>query len=143
MLDLPRIRRRSTGDGVYANEDVKKDAAVVEYTGERISEEERDKRESQCSALGQPFYSVTMGDGTVVDATYFGNIARWVKHGCDPNVSVEEMEGRNGEFGVVLFALRDISSGEELLWDYSVPEEEGRVRTVCTCGSEKCRGYID
>jgi hypothetical protein len=41
---------------------------------------------------------------------------------------------------VWIFALRDISAGEELLWDYNLYDDE--TPAPCDCGSPKCRGTM-
>lgn len=68
-----------------------------------------------------------------IDATHFGNEARYINHSCDPNlvvrsVYVEHLDQRYHR--LALFALRDIHEGEELSFDYfaSIPIEEFKQR---------------
>jgi hypothetical protein len=58
-----------------------------------------------------------------------------VNHGCDPNMGFAENDP-------VLYALRDISAGEELTWDYSTSIAEKGWSLNCRCGSRRCRGVI-
>jgi SET domain len=58
-----------------------------------------------------------------------------VNHGCDPNTGFTRQEP-------VLYALRDISAGEELTWDYSTSIAEKGWSLQCLCGSICCRGVI-
>jgi len=52
-------------------------------------------------------------------------------HGCTPNCVCS---------GWQMFALRDISVGEELTYDYGLVEISRRWEMVCNCGSPQCRG---
>lgn len=59
--------------------------------------------------------------------------ARLINHSCDPNC------GMLGLFTVV--AMRDVSEGEALSWDYEMSENSD-WRMHCRCGSPLCRGVI-
>ena len=71
--------------------------------------------------------------------------ARTFNHSCEPNSFIR---GRNE-----LVALRDISCGEEIIYDYSTTMDDDEERILkagrdmwtceCNCGSEKCRGVIN
>ena len=55
-------------------------------------------------------------------------------HSCNPNCGInKELE---------LFALKDISAGEELYWDYSTSMLERHWVMNCNCGEENCRKII-
>jgi len=41
---------------------------------------------------------------------------------------------------VVIFALKDISVGEELTYDYRF---SGNEQLVCNCGAGRCRGMVN
>ncbi|GAB3262333.1 SET domain-containing protein [Arthrobacter pigmenti] len=57
----------------------------------------------------------------------------FLNHSCEPNV------GFGGN--IVLVAMRDIRSGEELATDYALFDDyEGEMS--CTCGTTKCRRTI-
>ena len=58
----------------------------------------------------------------------------FINHSCDPNLGIA------GERDVI--ALRDIVSGEELTFDYSITADEAAWRMNCHCGSASCRGVI-
>lgn len=67
------------------------------------------------------------------DAEYEG-VMLFLNHSCEPNV------GFGGN--VVLVAMRDIASGEELTTDYAFFDDyEGSME--CRCGTPACRGVID
>lgn len=46
-----------------------------------------------------------------------------------------------GKKHIIIFALRRIQRGEELTYDYKFPLED--VKIPCTCGSRKCRKYLN
>jgi len=115
--------------GVYAATPIRKGTCVVEYTGERITPEEADRRYD-----GAPrTYLYGLEDGkTVIDGEGMG---AYLNHSCDPNCEIDEIKGR-----VWIFAIRDIAAGEELLWDYNLYDDEDPA--PCYCGSPKCRGTM-
>lgn len=46
-----------------------------------------------------------------------------------------------GHKHIIIFALRRIVQGEELTYDYKFPFEETKI--PCSCGSKKCRKYLN
>ena len=47
----------------------------------------------------------------------------------------------DGKKHIVIFASRAIKKGEELTYDYKFPIED--VKIPCTCGSRRCRKYLN
>ena len=47
----------------------------------------------------------------------------------------------NGKLRVGFFAVRNISAGEELTFDYQF-QRFGEAAQLCYCGSDKCRGFL-
>ena len=64
--------------------------------------------------------------------------ARFINHSCGANVGIRD--NVNGAFD--FFALKEIKTGNELLWDYEASEYEIRGFETCLCGSERCRGSL-
>ncbi|OEH75804.1 set domain-containing protein [Cyclospora cayetanensis] len=66
-----------------------------------------------------------------VDATDMGNLARYINHCCEPNAESVLL----GDSVVGISALRDIVSGEEVFYDYQLPntrsEEQGDYMAAC------------
>lgn len=58
----------------------------------------------------------------------------FTNHSCDPNSGFD----KDGN----LIAVRGISEGEEVVWDYSTTEHNPKFRMKCNCGSNKCRRVI-
>lgn len=46
-----------------------------------------------------------------------------------------------GKKHILIFALRRIIQGEELTYDYKFPFED--IKIPCTCGSRRCRKYLN
>ena len=58
----------------------------------------------------------------------------YMNHHCDGNVGF----GENDDF----VAIRQISPGEEVVYDYGLGDFGPRLRLECRCGAESCRGVI-
>ncbi|KAK7205598.1 hypothetical protein BZA70DRAFT_238091 [Myxozyma melibiosi] len=100
-----------------------------------------------------------------IDATTYGNVARFANHSCDPNlviVSVFKSKNVTNLYDAAFFAVKDIEPLTELTFDYiagnSMEDEEGGragggaggegvSRSAlqlqeCFCGAERCRGKV-
>jgi hypothetical protein len=64
--------------------------------------------------------------------------ATLLNHSCEPNLGVRE--NRWSAFDFV--ALRDVSAGEELAFDYAMTEHALVAPLACYCGSSTCVGEI-
>ena len=62
------------------------------------------------------------------------SIQWYMNHSCDPNVGLDHHEN--------FAALRNISSGEELVWDFGTGQHDPRWSMACKCGTANCRGVI-
>ncbi len=100
-----RVGRASAGLGLFASEPIKKGARIIEYTGERITNTEADRRGGQ--------YLFEISSRTTIDGKGRENIARYINHACDPNCESRIERGR-----VFIYAIKRIEPGEELTYDY-------------------------
>ncbi len=142
----PIIVRRSQiqGRGVFASRDIARGDRIIEYTGARISHDEADAQcpDDEASARHHTFL-FAVDDDLVIDGGRGGNDARFINHSCDPNCEVAIVRQR-----VFVDAVRDIASGEEILYDYWYVTDDGYtledLRRIypCRCGAEKCRGTL-
>ena len=67
----------------------------------------------------------------------WGEPARLLNHSCEPNCGLRF----DGQYS--MFALRDLTVGEQILWDYSTSmgtDDAWRMR--CACQSPSCRKVI-
>jgi SET domain-containing protein len=131
------------GTGAFAIRPIGKGTRLIEYTGERISHEEADRRYDETDDT-RPSHVVlfTVDHRTVVDAGVGGNEARFFNHSCDPNCESEVEDGH-----IYLDAIRDIAPGEELTYDYALTresedDEEEERQYPCHCGAPHCRGTL-
>lgn len=136
------VVRRSQihGTGVFASQAIRKGARIIEYTGERISQEEADRRYDDESGDHAHVVLFSLEDGTCIDGGSGGGPARFVNHSCEPNCESSEVKGR-----IFLHALRAIRQGEEITYDYRLDYASGlsaedRARYACRCGTPQCRG---
>ena len=130
------------GKGAYAVRPIRRGARVGEYVGERISNAEGDRRYDDEAMAHHHTFLFTVTSRTVIDAAVDGNDTRFINHSCAPNCEAVIEDGR-----VFIDALRPITAGSELFYDYAYerdadtgPEDEARY--PCRCGALKCRGTI-
>ncbi|KAJ1685516.1 hypothetical protein LUZ63_016906 [Rhynchospora breviuscula] len=155
-LKLEIFRTKCKGWGVRAVEMIPGGTFVCEYIGEVINgEQASERRERQCQNEHNYLCEIEghMGHAggnceepmpCAIDASKYGNIARFINHSCSPNLAsylvlVESMDCQLAHVG--LFAKRDIDVGEELVFDYRCKERDG-FGQPCLCGSPSCRGRI-
>jgi SET domain-containing protein len=153
-VQLKTFRRRATasrwishgassihGRGVRARVLIPAGTRVVEYTGERITKAEAERRESLRLARGRRggddcVYIFELNARHDLDGRTGTNVARLINHSCAPNCRAETIRGR-----IWIIARREIPAGEELTFDYGFALKEWRLHP-CRCGSPKCAGYI-
>ena len=132
------------GWGVFAGAPINADDMVIEYRGEIINKSEADKRELEYEKRGIDNYMFRLDESTVCDATKTpGNIARYINTSCSPNCNAYIVTAGESK-RIVIYAKRDIKSGEELCYNYNFPiENDESKRIPCNCGSTNCRGYLN
>jgi uncharacterized protein len=122
------------GKGVYATRKIRKGTAIIEYTGERVSAREADRRYEDNPST----YLFTISRNVYIDGLSGGNEARLINHSCDPNCEAYLEDDR-----IMIHAIRKILPGEELCYDYQLSEEEdASTNYVCRCGALKCKGTM-
>ena len=133
------------GRGVFAIAVIPSGTAIIEYTGEVISEAEGERRYPTApdgSEEPEHTYLLTLDAERVIDANVGGNEARFINHSCDPNCDAVIEDGR-----IWIETIRDVHAGEELAYDYAYVLEErhspaAKRRFPCHCGAATCRGTI-
>ncbi len=141
MPKLFRVRRsRIHGRGAFAVRPIPKGTRIIEYTGERISPREAERRYDDGKGDHVHVLLFIVDRKTEIDAGVGGNEARFINHSCDPNCEAVLDDKR-----VFIEAIRDIPAGAELTYDYhlegpGVLSAEERRSYACRCGAENCRG---
>ncbi len=141
----PRVAVRNSpihGRGVFALNSIVKGARIIEYTGERMSHAEADRRYGDLHDGSSHTMLFAATDKVVIDATKRGGPARWINHSCAPNCEANEEDGR-----VFIDAIRPIKPGQELSYDYNLVLEERHTPKLkrehpCHCSMPKCRGTL-
>jgi SET domain-containing protein len=128
------------GSGVFAAGRIRAGQRIIEYTGERISNDDADGRYDDDKMDRHHTFLFTLDKKTVVDGNRDGNDSRFINHSCDPNCEAVIEDGK-----IWIYALKNIQPGVELAYDYQYertndPGDEKLY--VCQCGSPKCRGNI-
>lgn len=138
-----KVSAKQCGDkgwGLFAEEFIPKSRFIIEYVGEMISSAECEHRISMHYADETKFYMLSLESSDVIDATRFGSFARFTNHSCDPNAACQNWFVKDRS-RIGIFAIRDISKGEEITFNYQF-QRFGDVKHKCLCGSSKCRGYL-
>lgn len=116
------VKKSSAGLGLFAATAFKKGDLIIEYTGERITEAEANRRGGK--------YLFELSDDWTIDGKGRENTARYLNHACKPNCEPELSED---ETQVFIYAKRNIKPGEELTYNY------GKMYFDEYIGKENCR----
>lgn len=130
------------GKGVFAREPIPAGTRLIEYTGERVTQEEGDRRYPWIDSVPYHTLLFTIEDDLVVDGGVGGNMSRYINHSCDPNCT-SVIEDRR----IYIESLRDIQPGEEITFDYQMitggrHTAAEKRRFPCRCGAAGCRGTM-
>ena len=132
------------GKGVFAARDIPAETCILEYRGQRITQEEADEQDSYDPEDPNHTFFFSLSSGDIIDGGRRGNDARWINHSCSPNC-----EARENEEGtrLYIYSLEDIHKGDELFFDYALQIEGRKTKKVkeqyrCLCGSPECRGTM-
>ncbi len=140
-----RIQTRRSGvhgKGVFALHDIAEGETIIEYVGEVISWALAQARHPHDPTDPNHTFYFHIDEDHVIDALIGGNSSRWINHSCDANCEADEQDGR-----VFIKALRNISAGEELNYDYGLIIDARYTQKLkseypCWCGAATCRGTL-
>ena len=132
------------GRGVFALRRIRKGTRILEYTGERISNKEADRRYDDDKMKRHHTFLFTLDSKTCIDGSIKtgGGDASFINHSCEPNCEAVITDKK-----IFIHALHTIEPGTELAYDYKY-ERTGRNDAklekfyVCKCGAPNCRGSI-
>jgi SET domain-containing protein len=121
------------GLGLFAAQDIRQGTRILQYLGEKVPKDESTKRLTQGNA-----YIFTFNDRYDIDGKVLRNTARYSNHSCDPNCEVEKTPR-----ALWMVALRDITDGEELTYNYGYDFDPASYQdSPCRCRATQCCGYI-
>ncbi|MFH1899976.1 MAG: SET domain-containing protein-lysine N-methyltransferase [Patescibacteria group bacterium] len=121
--------------GAFAVTDISENSFLIEYIGEKISNEESQKREIINDKEGVT-YIFCLDEQNFIDGAIGGNESRFINHSCNPNCKIVRKKGK-----IFFYSKRKIKKGEELTIDYAY--DKNSKKEICNCGSENCRGFIN
>jgi SET domain-containing protein len=119
------------GRGCFATAAFKHRRKIAEYTGERITNAEANRRASR-----RKLRICAIDDRWSLDGSRGGNGTHYINHSCEPNAFMQILYGH-----ILFIALRDIQPGEEITIDYESTLHSDKKR--CVCGAPSCRGTIN
>lgn len=126
----PRLLIRSSkihAAGVVTLDAIPRGRRIVEYDGPRIPKSVADERYADRPVT----YLFGFDDSNdVIDGF---SAAMFVNHSCAPNCETVEYNHR-----VFIRAIRDISPGEELVYEYNLWDSDDDSAD-CYCGAPQCR----
>jgi uncharacterized protein len=119
-------KRRSSiqGWGVFTLTRITKNTRILDYAGQKITNQESLKRENRYLKSGH-IWCFKLNNRYARDAAVGGNIARFINHSCKPNC-YSQIVGDT----VWIRAARNIEPGEELTYDYYT---DGVGSIPCRC----------
>ncbi|XP_028407441.1 histone-lysine N-methyltransferase SETMAR-like [Dendronephthya gigantea] len=162
---LEIIQTSKRGLGVRTLEPIPKQNFIAEYCGEIISYKEAKRRTASRTGKTESNYLLVLkehiSEGNVlrthIDATDVGNVARFMNHSCQPNMTMFPVRINSPVPRLCLFSSRDIVNGEELTFSYGdascTSADYGEVeknlhlnfetlRTKCLCEADQCAGFL-
>jgi len=100
-----RVGRSNAGLGLFAKEDIPKDAYVIEYFGPLLSDDEADLKGGK--------FLFEIDKNVVIDGSSRENKARYINHSCRSNC-LTEIDGKR----LFVYAKKNIKAGEEITFNY-------------------------
>ncbi|ONK70811.1 uncharacterized protein A4U43_C04F1780 [Asparagus officinalis] len=146
------------GWGLRSPDELPKGTFVCEYSGEILTNMELHERTACATRNEKHTYPVLLDadwaaegiledeDALCLDATHYGNVARFMNHRCcDANlieIPVEIETPDHHYYHVAFFTTRKVEAKEELCWDYGIDftDHNHPIKAFrCSCGSKLCR----
>src|SRR3979411_2883356 len=120
-----RVGRSRTGLGLFATKPIKKGAKILRYFGPLL-----DSRKKKDDAVENKYLFELNGRWTI-DGSIRENVARYINHACKPNAESDVMPRKRK---VVIRAIKNISPGEEINYDYGTDYFKAYLKPIgCQC----------
>jgi hypothetical protein len=125
-MTKPVVKRSRSGLGLFATTHYKKGDFIIEYTGERITEAEANRRGGK--------YLFRLNNQYTIDGKDRKNAARYINHSCRPNAYPEL---NYAETRIRIYAKKQIAPGDEITYHYGKMYFKDLIEPRgCRC--EKC-----
>ena len=122
-----RVGRSRTGLGLFATKPIKRGAKIVRYFGPIL-----DSRKKKDDAIENKYLFELNGRWTI-DGSVRENVARYINHACKPNA---ESDVKPRKRKVVIRAIKNISPGEEINYDYGTEYFKAYLKPIgCKCAA--------
>lgn len=143
------------GHGLFSCANVKSGMVIAEYAGEVIGRLLVELRDQWYQASGfNSVYMFDVRDDCGIDATFCGNLGRFINHACDNNCEstllFREANGLTTRFhpcdqgvGVAERVIRQLYVGSECTQNYNMARVPFDQKIPCMCGSKYCNGFMN
>src|SRR5689334_22574785 len=101
------------GLGAFARKEIPKGTQIIEYTGEKISYAESDRRYPDERDVRHHTFLFTLNSKWIIDAAFDGNDARFINHSWNPNCDAYIERGH-----IWIESIKRIPAAAELTYDY-------------------------
>lgn len=125
------LRSSQGGLGVFVHEWVPQGTRILEFTGKRLGRGAVER----ALARNYPDGFLQVNENEFIGTS--GRMDDYVNHSCNPNCGLEFNEGH-----IYLKAIKDISFGNEIAFDYATSQSDFPFRFICHCGDHGCRHEI-
>jgi len=106
-------KSKISGLGLFATKDIPWGMKIIEYTGEKISNKEYERRTKFYDKIGVN-YLFDLDEKTTIDGLVGGNESRFINCSKEnPNLCVIREKGK-----ILFYSYGDIKKGDELTFDY-------------------------
>ena len=113
------------GKGFFAKKNIKKGEVVLIFEGKLRNLQDLESLPDDVSD-----HAVQVSENKWLELT---DNAKLINHSCEPNCGIKNK--------VKIIAMKDISKGDEVTFDYNMTEDSG-WKMECKCGSKNCRKLI-
>ncbi|CAG7822054.1 unnamed protein product [Allacma fusca] len=138
--ELQVFRTKHNGWGVKTLGRIPRGSFVCTYEGEIIDSVEASTR---ISKYADSYMFDIYGGQILLDATEFGNVARFINHSCAPNLVPVKVLTDHQDLRfphIAFFAKFEIQANEELCFDYGPKFWTSKLKEglYCLCRTEEC-----
>src|SRR5487761_2502953 len=122
-----RVGRSRTGLGLFATKPIKKGSKIIRYFGPLL-----DSRKKKDDAV-EKNYLFELSARWTIDGSVRKNIAHSINHACKPIAESDVMPRKRK---VVIRAIKNISPGEEINYDYGTDYFKAYLKPIgCKCAA--------